>query len=323
MPNDIVLILTQSIDAHADLVINQLNNRGIELIRFDTSDFPLRSTLTARNNSKSWSGGIQFQDRYIPFNHIKSIWFRRPTPFEFDAILTPTEHQFASGEARMAIGGILRGIPCLWVNHPEKIVSADYKPTQLSLARDCGLETPPTLITNSLDEASAFFDECKGEMIYKTLSGGMIIERGMIHSIFTSRVTANDLQDAGRVIQNTACLFQKNIPKKLELRITIMGNHVFAAEIHSQGSEKSSIDFRASYEDLSYDIYYLPDEVRDACLALMRRLGLVFAAIDMILTPDGDYIFLELNANGQWSWIEAATSLPLSETFAKLLSNGY
>jgi len=315
-----VLVLTQQRDSHADLVIRELNRRGVPLIRFDTSDFPLRSTLVAYSQQGTWRVSLQFQQRAIEFDQIASVWYRRPTPFEFEPTLTPTGRQFANAEARMAIGGLLRSMDCLWVNHPEKIVTADYKPLQLKLASACSLEIPRSLVTNNPDEAKDFFEHCKGEMIYKTLSGGMIAsEDGEVLSIYTNRITADNLKDIQRV-KYTACLFQEYVPKQIELRITVIGSNVFAAEIHSQHSERSATDWRASYEDLRYAIHELPSEVRQKCLTLVRRCELAFAAIDMILTPDNRYVFLELNPNGQWGWIEHATGLPLCKTMADLLT---
>ena len=315
-----VLVLTQQLDFHADLVIHELNRRGVNLVRFDTSDFPQRSTLIARSRSGSWDGTIALQDRSIHFDQLSSIWYRRPTPFELDPTLTPAGQQFASAEARMAIGGILRSIDCLWVNHPEKMVTADYKPFQLKVAGDCGLEIPASLITNDPDAVIGFFEHCHGQMIYKTLSGGMIVsESGDVVSIYTSRVTLDDLLNESQRVRHTACLFQELVPKKLELRITVIGNHVFPAEIYFQHAEQAAVDWRTAYQDLRYEIHQLPEDIHNKCLALVQKLGLSFAAIDMIVTPDGRYVFLELNSNGQWGWIQNATGLPICETLVDML----
>ncbi len=315
-----VLILTQQLDFHADLVIHELNRRGVNLVRFDTSDFPQRSTLIARSRSGSWDGAITLQDRSIHFDQLSSIWYRRPTPFELDPTLTPAGQQFASAEARMAIGGLLRSIDCLWVNHPEKMVTADYKPFQLKVAGDCGLEIPASLITNDPDAVIGFFEHCHGQMIYKTLSGGMIVsESGDVVSIYTSRVTLDDLLNESQHVRHTACLFQELVPKKLELRITVIGNHVFPAEIYFQHAEQAAVDWRAAYQDLRYEIHQLPEDIHKKCLTLVQKLGLSFAAIDMIVTPDGRYVFLELNSNGQWGWIQNATGLPICETLVDML----
>src|SRR2546429_3693639 len=167
-----VLVLTQQLDFHADLVIAELNRRCVPVVRFDTADFPLRATLIAHSQAGSWDGAIVTENRAVEFDLITSIWYRRPTPFELDPTLSPSGQQFASAEARMALGGLLRSVDCLWVNHPEKMVSADYKPYQLMIAGECGLEIPASLIKNDLGAVLDFFECCKGEMIYKTLSGG-------------------------------------------------------------------------------------------------------------------------------------------------------
>ena len=51
----------------------------------------------------------------------------------------------------------------------------------------------------------------------------------------------------------------------------------------------------------------------------MKDLGLCFGAIDMILTPKNEYVFLEVNPNGQWGWIEELTRVPISSAVANLL----
>jgi len=51
----------------------------------------------------------------------------------------------------------------------------------------------------------------------------------------------------------------------------------------------------------------------------MDSLGLVFGALDFVVTPDGQWIFLEINPNGQWFWIERQTGMPISTALAELL----
>ncbi len=315
-----VLVLTQQLDFHADLVIAELNRRFVPVVRFDTADFPLRATLIAHSQAGSWGGAIEAQNRSIEFDQIASIWYRRPTPFELDPTLSPSGQQFASAEARMALGGLLRSLDCLWVNHPEKMVSADYKPFQLKVAGDCGLQIPTSLITNDPGAVLDFFERCKGEMIYKTLSGGMIVsEGGEIVSMYTSRVTQDDLRDEGNRVRYTACLFQELVPKKVELRITVVGDHVFPAAISYVHAEGAAVDWRTAYQDLRYGIHQLPQDIHHQCLALVHKLDLWFAAIDMIVTPDSRYVFLEVNPNGQWQWIERATGFPICKTLVDLL----
>jgi len=56
--------------------------------------------------------------------------------------------------------------------------------------------------------------------------------------------------------------------------------------------------------------------------ALMRRLGLVYGAIDLRLTPDGRYVFLEINPAGQFLYVEQQTGQPIAAALAALLAAG-
>lgn len=314
-----VLVLTQELDSHADLVIRELHRRNVRVVRFNTADFPRRATLIARHAQSSWEGMLMLDQHTLSLQDVTSIWYRRPTPFETDPALSPAAQQFAQAEARMAMGGVLRSLPCRWINHPEKMVTADYKPYQLELARACGLETPDTLLTNQAEAARQFLTRHPEGIIYKTLSGALVFsESGEPLSIYTSQVSFTDLEREASISQ-TACLFQEEVPKQLELRITIIGEQVFAAEIFSQHSEHARVDFRRAYAELRYGVHALPRGIQESCLALTRALGLSFAAIDMVLTPDQRYVFLELNSSGQWAWIGRATGLPLCETLVDLL----
>jgi glutathione synthase/RimK-type ligase-like ATP-grasp enzyme len=110
----------------------------------------------------------------------------------------------------------------------------------------------------------------------------------------TTRIDETRLTEILPAVPTTACLFQRLIPKKIEIRVTVRGTSIFAAEIYSQHSSKSRIDFRQGYDDLQYAVHALPQDIAYTCLTLVHRLGLAFAAIDLILTPDDQYVFLKL-----------------------------
>lgn len=317
-----IVILTSEFDPHADFVVEELKSRSENVIRYHTSAFPTQSELSAKNYQGEWVGSLTIGERIIQLNSVKSIWYRRPAAFQFNPDMLPNERRFAIGEARAGIGGILRSLDCLWVNHPEKVVSASYKPLQLKCASKVGLTIPPTLITNKPDEVVSFYNELNGQIIYKTLWVPIADESDADASIiYTSIVHEEDLVDVNRV-RNTTCLFQKFVRKKVDLRVIVIGERVFCGEIHSQDSPKSSVDFRASYNSLTYSSHSLPDDVKTSCLMLTRHMGLSFAAIDMVLDQDDGYTFLELNPNGQWRWIEDYTGLRLTSAMADLLIQG-
>ena len=51
----------------------------------------------------------------------------------------------------------------------------------------------------------------------------------------------------------------------------------------------------------------------------MRRLGIVYGAIDLRRTPDGRHVFLEVNPAGQWLFVEQATGQPIARALARAL----
>ena len=117
-------------------------------------------------------------------------------------------------------------------------------------------------------------------------------------------------------------MFQEYVPKRIEIRATVIEREIFCAEIHSQQSERSRVDWRRyDFDNTPYFPHALPDHVRSKILQFMRRLGLLFGCIDMILTPEGEYVFLEVNQAGQWYWVELLTGLPITEYFVRYLTD--
>jgi hypothetical protein len=116
------------------------------------------------------------------------------------------------------------------------------------------------------------------------------------------------------------CLFQELIPKDHELRVTVIGEQVFACAIYSQENEQTKVDWRHPGVEFPRKEARLPDGVRDFCLAMTKHYGLNYGALDFIVTPAGEYVFLELNPNGQWMFVQHwLPRIPLVQTMADTL----
>ncbi len=319
-------IYTRPSDDHLGRVVAELDRRHLSWICFDTADFPHMLQLSARLGSEicGWHGKMHLSHTSIHLEQIHSIWYRRPTKkYQFPSDLSGDELEFATAEAQRGFVGLFYGLSTRWISHPDAIRAAEWKPKQLALAQRLGLRVPRTLITNDPQAALRFFEECAGEMIYKPFNQGVPQPRKgetWQGAIYTTKMTRPLLEAYASGIALTTCLFQEHIPKAFDLRITIIGTQIFAAEIHSQEHEQTQIDFRKGYEQLSYCVHRLPEAIGTACLAVVRAFDLQFAAIDMIVTPEHEYIFLEINPCGQWGWIEEHTSLPLTATLVDLLA---
>lgn len=317
-----VLILTEDDDGHAGPLITELEALGCPWERIDPAAFPRHVTLIAHLVDDRWSSMVHLPNgEALCLEEVRSVWYRRPNQYTADANLPPIERELIIQESQHGLGGLLRSISGEWVNHPEANRTASYKPLQLQVARKMGFSIPRTLITNSPEAFREFYTECNGKVIYKLLGPSIFWDGEIPISAYTSLVPSEMLAETHRITK-MAHLFQEYLDKRLELRITVIGERIFAAEIYSQHSELARVDFRRQYADLRYGIHQLPDTLAAKILALMRFFRLNYGAIDMIVTPAGEYQFLEINPNGQFAWIEAATDLPLFRTLALLLATG-
>ncbi|GIM87214.1 ATP-grasp ribosomal peptide maturase [Salinispora arenicola] len=313
-----ILVLTEPRDVTADLVITALHNRDAKVHRVDTGDFPQSLALAAENSGQGgWSGVLTDAHRQTRIEDVSAVYYRRPSPFQLADGLDDYERRWATQEARMGFGGLVAALPVQWVNHPHRMAAADYKPVQLAVAARCGLTTPRTVITNEARAARAFVAAAPDGAIYKPLRVRPYLDTdtGHLMALATTPVTAEQITDA---VTGTAHLFQHQIPKDHELRVTVIGRRVFAARIDAH-SDAARIDWRTDYDNLTYAPVTLPDTLTDQLLSLTNALGLAFAAIDLIVTPTGDHVFLEVNPGGQWAWIEAETGLPIATAIAEYL----
>lgn len=136
----------------------------------------------------------------------------------------------------------------------------------------------------------------------------------------TNRIDISDVQ-ADDEIAIAPVTFQEEIPKEYEIRVNIVGQQVLAIRIDSQRSEVSKLDWRRyDVQNTPYTPYTLPPEISANCLKLTQYFGLEFGAIDLIRQPDGKYVFLEINGNGQFLWAEELSGVKVSESLADLLA---
>ena len=319
-----VLILTHNIDPTADFVAHEFNRRGVPFIRMDLGEFPATLSVSARIDSASddWTGRFERPSRPVDLGHVRSVWWRRPTSFQFPEHLSREERWFSRDESASAFGGLLRLQDALWVNDPESGLRAEFKPIQLKTARQCGMDIPRTLITSVAQEARDFIQENRSiglRTIYKTLAYTDVVNPVSADSevIYTTLVTEDDLDE--ELIRVAPCLFQAEVPKDVELRITVVGSQIFTAAIDSAGTDAGKVDFRMAYEELTYAEIELPELVVKQVMSIMRSLNLTFGALDIIRRPDGGYVFLEINPSGQWAWLEAEIGLPITAALCDTL----
>jgi len=308
-----VLVVAQAQDATADLVVDALLARGADVARIDTADFPGSLSLSARPERVDSPGWLCSRGRRIDLASVSSVYRCQPAQFTFPAGMSAPEQRFATLESTYGLGGVLCAQPWRWIDHPTVVADASYKPRQLRVAAQCGLTVPRSLVTNVGAQVREFAAEVREGLVYKSLSPGVVTEQDEVRIIYTSRLTADDLDDGA--IGLCCHLFQEWIPKAFDVRLTAVGDRCFAVAVHA-GSPETTVDWRCRYDELRYEVRETPDAVRCGVMAYLRAFGLIFGAFDFSVTPDGRWWFLECNPAGRWGWIAEETGLPIAEAIA-------
>jgi glutathione synthase/RimK-type ligase-like ATP-grasp enzyme len=317
-----VLILTGEYDKLPARVAAALNRKGVSSVRFNTDQFPQHCSITIAYHHTGDLLRLRTPDGETDLGVITTVWNRRPVPVQPDPRLRPEDQEFVRHEAQHTVTALFY---CLqdrfWVNPYDPVRMAEYKPLQLQVAKSLGFNTPRTVITNEPAQARAFFQTCSHGMIYKTLTPYARPIGGKGYGIFTSRVSERELTSQLDGIAFAPCIFQEYIHKAIELRVTVIGDRIFTSSLDSQSVDGAKDDWRRGvlYGGAPHRPADVPDDLKQRILELLRHLGLVFGCLDLVLTPDGQYVFLEINPNGQWYWVEHQTGLPLLDAFTEML----
>jgi len=318
----LILIATNRFDPTADHVLLELRGRGADVVRFNTEDVPVRARLTLRLSSAGPAGSLEVGGRCFDIEEIESVWYRRPgLPEPSEEIADSLEREFAVDESDETLLGLWRVLGCLWVSRPDALNAASYKPAQLKAAAEVGLEVPRSIITNDPEEACAFVEGLDVGTVVKPLRFGLVRETDEHQDVvFTQPVRPEDLEGGMGAVAWCPTYLQEYVPKDVEIRATVVGDEVLAAEIRSQETAESRHDWRrADVKDVPHLPHELPVSVAERCVSVVKHFGLAFGAMDLIRTPDGRYVFLEVNPNGQWLWVEILTGLPITDALCRLL----
>lgn len=304
-------------DLATDAVVRALQDMGTPVVRVNTENLPFSGVI-------DYSLGVPqptpiFFENCSADDWFGAVWYRRlrvPTaPSGMDAGI----YDFCVRENRSALIGGLIGHETRWMSHPGAIWKAEFKPYQLRIAAQIGLDIPKTLISNRPESIRTFYQK-HGPIIAKPVRSGYVVKNGVECAVFTTKLedeAMNDLSDASL----SPTIYQEFLPKAYDIRVTIVGRKLFAVTIDSQSDPNAVIDWRRTENPwLPHAPIELPEPLQRSLLELMSRLSLTYGAIDLVLTPDGRYVFLEINPNGQWLWIDEILSLGISDSIAEWLS---
>ncbi len=197
---------------------------------------------------------------------------------------------------------------------PEAVWAAEQKTYQLRVARQIGLAIPRTIVTNSAQQIRAAYDRFNQRMIVKPARTGYVDLGTEQLSIYTSQVLAEHLDHLCEARLSPA-IYQELIEKRSDVRVTYVGGRLFIVEIDSQTDDAAKLDWRRTQNpNLPHRRAELPASICENLLQLMAMLCLEYGAINLIRTLDDEYVFLEINPNGQWQWLDDMLEMGITDS---------
>lgn len=312
-----ILCITHSQDTYTiDLVQQHLEQLGYPSFRFNSDEFGTRYRLRYRLTASGPQYQLEHGLTLIDAADITGVWYRKlwelKVPPSLDAAYVPAFIK----EYNTSLHIFLDALDVPWMNRIDldHAVSSN-KLLQLTAAQAAGLAVPQTLFSNHAEDAIRFYDDHNGDVVVK-LHGALSKTMDGRGDFFpTTRLRKEDVPMLESL---SACpmILQEYIPKDRELRIVYVDGEFFTGSLRAP----DTADWRtASTTVIQWEPFVLPPAQEEKISRLMQLLGLPFGAIDMIVQPDGQYVFLEVNPQGEWGMLQKYLGFPIAETIAEKL----
>lgn len=302
-----VLVLTCEEDLTADIVVSTLQDLGVPLVRLDPADLPGRVALSAEYSGDDFHGYLKAGTRMVSLSSLRSVWVRRPgTP----GARAPEQSAWITAESEQALYGMLSCTPARWMNHPVASMQARNKPWQLHIAHRSGFLVPPTLIT-TFPAVARQFAAAHQDLVVKSVSGKHPGDPPLV--LPTTRISP-DADFSGVAAGPT--LLQQHIHKEADIRLTCVGERLFAAR---KKADPDEVDSRFSQHG-TWEPAEVPDSVQQAVSTYMSTAQLAYGAFDFAEDPDGTWWFLECNQGGQFGFVQLETDQPIAQAIAAWLA---
>lgn len=299
-----ILIISSSLDSDAQLIRWSLRQAGFNVTVLDTARGIDQQGLSFEiNPSRDESAN--------PIDDFDAVWCRRRfRPVGHYISTHPENVKFAKSErSRFQTGWLhfyARTSQTFWVGKPASIDIAENKLLQLSLAKECGLSVPHTLISSDPTKIRRFIRNFS-EIVVKPIDPFAWEYRasGIAFQSYANAVKSEVLSEMCDPDLSVApTIYQQRLAKEFDLRVVVMGENVYAFSFHQ--IKTNDIDYRAVMngpQNVQVRHYSLSAEVVGSLRLLLDRLDLNFCSADLVFS-DGKFYFLDLNPMGQFLFID-------------------
>lgn len=301
-------IVTLAGDLHAYVIRQRLlENHGIDVAIVAADRLAAAGGISWHNEGDHAVTLPTEEGGRVDVGALDLLWWRRAhgRPTVPDSVIDPAMSKLVVKDNRSALRGLfLSSFHGTWISDPYATERAQNKLLQLTVAREVGLTVPRTLVSSDPDTIRAFAREQGGQVIAKTLTGllGTSLEAG--------RVRVESLVD-DEEMSLSATIYQEEVPGTDHLRVMVFGNEVHVARISSR-----ELDWRLA-NDMTVEPLEAEPMLAGQLRAVVERLGLRMGVFDLKVRPDGRVVFLEVNPQGQFLFVEGMSDMPLGDAFAR------
>ena len=302
-------IITYGDDPHGHLIKKKIEEQhGAWCCLIPCDELALRGRLTWSTQSGEPALLPTVDGQTVDVKTLNALWYRRTSPKQIlpdgaDA----TYHLHINCTVERVVEGILvNEFQGRWVSHPVATRLAENKLVQLPAAARAGLRIPATLVSQDPARIRSFCSQHPGAIIKPVAT-----PRGV--ELARTAVVSQELLDSDDILALTPAIYQECIPGERHLRISVVGERCDGALI-----EAKDLDWRYDL-NVPFRPYPLDSNLEQGLCATLRELGLVMGIFDVKLTDEDEPVFLEVNSQGQFLFVEALCGIPLADQFAAFL----
>jgi glutathione synthase/RimK-type ligase-like ATP-grasp enzyme len=251
------------------------------------------------------------EGKRVKLDDVKVVWLRRVSSTQryIDQYSSENVGKLINHDCGDAFWACLElGFRGKWISSPSATKNASNKLIQLAIASECGFRVPHTIVSQSKSSVCDFFLTHPRGVIVKSISG-------VSGKILLTQILRNPQAIEESSYEACPTLFQEFIPGNRHIRL-----HCFGAESHAVLLFTDHVDSRINL-NISMQMWNVPDQTHKAVRRVLDALRLEMGIIDLKETPDGELVWLEVNPQGQFLYLEPLSELRLGDVFTQYLLN--
>ena len=313
-----IAIVTVANDIHAYTVRKELHDRhGATCDIVETDQLPASAQLSWALDGHTAPTVPTLAGKPTDVRTWDAVWYRRPGGVSWRPPHRPAVPEDITDEAVIDVivgdsratflGLLLDSFQGAWVSHPDCTRSAENKIVQLRAAQRAGLRVPRTLVSQDPAAIRAFCASLDQQVLVKTVAGSR-------RAPLTPGMVDAELLASDRALALSPAIYQEAVPGTCHLRVQAFGDELIAVMIRSD-----ALDWRFALASSTVEPYTLSADLQRRLRQVLQILGLRMGVFDIKLTPRGEPVWLEVNPQGQFLFVEGMSDTSLAAPFADFL----